>query len=203
MRGERRREISRDEKSHCWLCLCSNSCTPPWPTLQRLPFVRAKFSGSACSQHPFIKRDKCLPRVKGTLPLHTGAHKGLAGAPSLVRCFPGDTDGIQALGPWTLVFWGCPSLAHFPDFFSSKRALQKTWDWRFLLKAALFSSVYSSVAIYFTKNSCSEQSGSAVAWYKGILFKTKPLQQIGLKYQNIQIFMCVSNKQYNVSYILL
>lgn len=100
-------------------------------------------------------------------------------------------------------FLGLSQPGSFSRFFFFQEGSAETWDWRFLLKAALFSSVYSSVAIYFTKNSCSEQSGSAVAWYKGILFKTKPLQQIGLKYQNIQIFMCVSNKQYNVSYILL
>lgn len=44
---------------------------------------------------------------------------------------------------------------------------------------------------------------SAVAWFKKILFKTKSLWQIGLKHQNIQIFMCLSNEQYNMSYILL
>lgn len=49
--------------------------------------------------------------MKEDLALFTGAHKeryrmceGLAGAPFLVRCFIRDINGIQAIGPWAVVF---------------------------------------------------------------------------------------------------
>lgn len=38
-------------------------------------------SSILCSQHPFTKRHKCSAHLKETLPLCTGAHKGLAGLP--------------------------------------------------------------------------------------------------------------------------
>lgn len=86
--------------------------TPPWPTLQRLPFVRAAFSG-ACSQHPSTKRENAHPTWRNS----TLGHRGLGWAPPLLsQGFHRRHWCHSSSGSLGCCFWGCPSLAHFPDF---------------------------------------------------------------------------------------
>lgn len=120
------RNHQREKKPLLGFIFAVTHCTIlPWPSLQKLALLKAMLSERKVPTHiiTFLKRDKCLPYMKEDLTLYTGIQKerycmckGLAGAAFLFRCFIRDINGIQAIGPWAVVFWCCSSLAHFPDF---------------------------------------------------------------------------------------